>query len=437
MTKCILKGHCSQSLAVLTLWFVASSSTIALSSAASSLASTHLVGLRNLGNTCYLNAQLQCAYHIPLVRSIVLDSSSCNSNNNKGNDDEDTSDDNDDGSDEKQPALPTVSPALLALACVFADMAAAAVPTGSHGKLAAVSPIVLTRTLGIPVYEQQDSQEFWKLLLPALNVAHLTDLYQGSFQDYICAQDGSGRQRVREETFLDISLNVRDGGSVQDSLAETFGEPELLRVSEGNGWRPAKGEDKVDALKGSRLLAQGLPAILQLHLKRFNYDWNRDLMEKSNVPFSFEPQLDLGPLCYTADKDDSTEKDNKQSILYDLQGVVIHVGEYNAGHYYAYIRPNLDSDTWFRINDDEIDQVTWEDVITDAIGGMAKTNKGSRTKDDKPRRGFLGRVLGALGKKGGGSYGFGGSTSNAYVLQYVKRSERNRLYQTYVASVSQ
>mmetsp|Transcript_33174 Transcript_33174/g.48699 ORF Transcript_33174/g.48699 Transcript_33174/m.48699 type:complete len:261 (-) Transcript_33174:2217-2999(-) len=29
-------------------------------------------GLVNLGNTCYLNAQLQCAYHVPLVRELIL-----------------------------------------------------------------------------------------------------------------------------------------------------------------------------------------------------------------------------------------------------------------------------------------------------------------------------------------------------------------------------
>jgi hypothetical protein len=30
-------------------------------------------GLVNMGNTCYLNAQLQCAYHIPYLRRLVLD----------------------------------------------------------------------------------------------------------------------------------------------------------------------------------------------------------------------------------------------------------------------------------------------------------------------------------------------------------------------------
>ena len=417
-----LRRPVGSSLTVLVTAWLAVASALAASAASA----CSLVGLRNLGNTCYLNAQLQCAYQIPLVRHIVLEEEE-ESNNASDSDDDDDDDNND---DKPSSSSSSSSPGLQALRSVFGDMMAAA---GKASPRSSVSPIVLTRTLGIPVYEQQDSQEFWKLLLPALNQAALTDLYQGAFQDYIVAQDGSGRERRREETFLDISLNVPAAaeGSVETSLAETFGAPELLRVAEGNGWRPAKGADKVDALKGCRLLAAGLPAILQLHLKRFNYDWNRDVMEKSNVPFRFDHTLDLQPLLI---QEDDGKKDDANSILYDLQGVVIHVGQYDVGHYYAYVRPNLDSDVWYRINDDVIDQVTWDDVLTDAIGGMVKRNARSSDDDDNnsshPKRGLLGRVLGILGKKssGAGSYGFGGSTSNAYVLQYVKRSERDRLY---------
>jgi hypothetical protein len=71
-----------------------------------------------------------------------------------------------------------------------------------------VSPLQLCRILEIPVMEQQDSQEFWKLLLPALQLPSLVDLYQGAYEDYITAVDGSGRERRREEPFLDLSLEV-------------------------------------------------------------------------------------------------------------------------------------------------------------------------------------------------------------------------------------
>lgn len=71
-----------------------------------------------------------------------------------------------------------------------------------------VAPVQFCQSLGIPVMEQQDSQEFWKLLLPALECPQLVDLYQGAYEDYITAVDGSGRERRREEPFLDLSLEV-------------------------------------------------------------------------------------------------------------------------------------------------------------------------------------------------------------------------------------
>ena len=215
-------------------------------------------GLINLGNTCYLNSQLQCAYHIPAIRRLVLES------------------------------VNHESIALQSLQIVFDAMEKGA--TSMKDVLSggmAVSTLALCRNLGISVFEQQDSQEFWKLLLPELKLSSLVDLYQGAYEGYIAALDGSGRQRKRQETFVDLSLDVSTTSSVFDSMDRVFGQPELLLQKEDNGWRPEKGADKVDALKGSSLHVAGLPSLLQLHLMRFSYEWQTDTMKKINDPFSF------------------------------------------------------------------------------------------------------------------------------------------------------
>jgi hypothetical protein len=119
-------------------------------------------------------------------------------------------DDNDDGdenvmdADENETTAPPAnSDALLALRDLFTSMEQAA----DH-KLAAVAPRSFCMRLGIPAMVQQDSQEFWKLLLPAVEKESLSNLYKGSFEDYITALDGSGRERRREELFLDLSLDI-------------------------------------------------------------------------------------------------------------------------------------------------------------------------------------------------------------------------------------
>ena len=75
--------------------------------------------------------------------------------------------------------------------------------------------------------------------------------------------------------------------SVETSLHETFVKPEILRVSEGNGWRPTKHAEKVDAYKGLSLKREGLPSLLQLHLKRFRYDWETGETSKINDRCTF------------------------------------------------------------------------------------------------------------------------------------------------------
>ena len=192
-----------------------------------------------------------------------------------------------------------------------------------------------------------------------------------------------------------------------DSIKETFGEPELLSVADGNGWRPEKGADKVDAHKGSSLVVKGLPSILQFHLKRFDYNWQTDTTTKLNKRFTFPKSINLSKLCIDVKEEDSLGE-------YDLQSVVIHVGEYDVGHYYAYVRPDISSDKWYRFNDDKVDEVTFEDVTMDAFGGR--------------NSGGVRQSIRRLIQRGYNRFGWGGETSNAYVLQYVRRSDIQMLY---------
>jgi len=357
-------------------------------------------GIKNLGNTCYMNAQLQCAFHIPLIRQLAMES---------------TKEDSADDGEETPDTTAAESDAKVALRELFLEMILAATNGSS-----AVTPRSFCVRLGIPPMVQQDSQEFWKLLLPALEQEEITDLYKGSFESYITALDGSGRERRREELYLDLSLDIGKSPTLMDSLKEGFGEPELLSNTEGNGWRPEKGAEKVDAHKGSSLIAAGLPPILQFHMKRFTYDWQTDSMTKLNSRLEFPLELDLSTICKSIDGTEGGE------TIYDLQGVVIHVGKYGMGHYYAYVRPDPTSDQWFRFNDDHVEAVTEKEVFEDAYGG--KNSIRSQPEGGKKRIPVLGRFLRRFGSGNGSSYGYGGSESNAYVVQYVRRKDIGKLY---------
>ena len=94
-----------------------------------------------------------------------------------------------------------------------------------------------------------------------------------------------------------------------------------------------------------------------------------------------------------------------------------------SGHYYAYVRPDIRKNKWYRFDDDRVTKVSFMDVKADASGGQTR----SRKKSSKQKNvGFFGRILGFNGD--GGNFGWGGKKSCAYMLQYVRRVDIPTLY---------
>ena len=121
----------------------------------------------------------------------------------------------------------------------------------------------------------------------------------------------------------------------------------------------------------------------------------------------FKQELDLSKMCV------DIKKDEESLALYELQSIVVHAGEYGSGHYYAYVRPDVSSNQWYRFNDHIVTKVRYRDVENDAFGEKSSQQEKS---------GFWSFL------RADNSFGWGGRTSSAYVLQYVKTNDIPKLY---------
>lgn len=97
-----------------------------------------------------------------------------------------------------------------------------------------------------------------------------------------------------------------------------------------------------------QFLISSLPAVLILHLKRFQIGL-RHTFHKLSSDVTFPLILDVGPFCAATpaiDKRYRTVNSNQKKILYSLYGVVEHSGNMHGGHYVAFVkvRPKVQDD---------------------------------------------------------------------------------------------
>ncbi|CAJ1426372.1 unnamed protein product [Effrenium voratum] len=122
---------------------------------------------------------------------------------------------------------------------------------------------------------------------------------------------------------------------------------------DGDNMYEAEGHGKQRAKKGIRFVT--FPPVLNLQLKRFHFDMERMDMVKLNSRFEFPRRLDLSQFAPGAGH-------------YQLHSVVVHSGDVNSGHYYAYIRPNLD-ERWVKFDDDNVTFCSDFAAVEDNFGG--------------------------------------------------------------------
>jgi ubiquitin C-terminal hydrolase len=150
----------------------------------------------------------------------------------------------------------------------------------------------------------------------------------------------------REETHFTIPIEVKNKRSVRESL-ETLIEKEAMEGDSAYSCEDC--HCKVTAEKSQRF--QTLPEVLVLALRRFEYSVELGQRKKINDYFEFEEELDMSAYLQTAEMMSMRTIRRNTANLYRLTGIILHMGEAEAGHYIALAK---DKDRWIQFNDTQI-----------------------------------------------------------------------------------
>lgn len=340
-----------------------------------------LTGLRNLGNTCYMNSILQCLCNAPHLADYF--------NRNCYQDDINRSN-------------------LLGHKGEVAEEFGIIMKALWAGQYRYISPKDFKVTIGkindqFAGYSQQDSQELLLFLMDGLhedlnkadnrkrhkeeNNDHLDDLkaaehawqkhkqlnesiivtlFQGQFKSTVQCLTCHRKSRTFEAfMYLSLPLASTSKCTLQDCL-RLFSKEEKL--TDNNRFYCSHCRARRDSLK--KIEIWKLPLVLLVHLKRFSYDgrWKQKL--QTSVDFPLE-NLDLSQ--YVIGPKSNLKK-------YNLFSVSNHYGGLDGGHYTAYCK-NAARQRWFKFDDHEVSDISVSSVKSSAAYILFYTSVEPRATD--------------------------------------------------------
>ncbi|XP_027606178.2 ubiquitin carboxyl-terminal hydrolase 42-like [Pipra filicauda] len=279
-------------------------------------------GLRNVGNTCFLNAVLQCLTYTPPLANYLLSRQHSQACRQQG----------------------------FCMMCIME----AHVNKVLHS-VSAILPLAVLRAFRFigehfQLGREEDAHDFLCCTVNAMQRACLSasnDLDISSQSTTIVHQIFGGFLRSRVicfsckaisdsyEAFLDVPLDIKAASSLPAAL-EDFVTPEHLDGE--NCFQCSKCEKNVAATK--RFTVHCAPKVLTVCLKRFDCFTGGKISKVVEYP----EYLDLRPYMSQADG---------EPLLYSLYAVLVHSGvSCHGGHYFCYTKAS--NGLWYRMDDESV-----------------------------------------------------------------------------------
>ena len=318
-------------------------------------------GLKNLGNTCYINSILQGLYHIPIFRDTILSTTFINHSIGHS------------------------------LQLIFQNL------LDCNGYT--IDPNVLISRLGIDTRVQEDAQEFLLKLINTLgesiensNNKNIKDneivnsILNGELINIIRCLNVEFRKE-RKQKFIDLSVDIDGYNTLDETLHHLF-EPIIF---EKDNQYKAGDYGLQDAIKSSSITS--CPKVLVIHLKRFAFDMDTGNMRKINNKLDFPFLLNMTNYMENAsniltqndnskvaidDNDSNRISSRNDKNIYELKTVIVHEGNVNYGHYTCYAKVNdfksKTKEKWIYLNDHSVIDVDENHVIHNTYGGSSSAS---------------------------------------------------------------
>ncbi|GFZ17151.1 ubiquitin-specific protease 20 [Actinidia rufa] len=215
-------------------------------------------------------------------------------------------------------------------------------------------------------FQQEDAHEFLQCLLDRLEncftYSKTKDTTLPSEDENLVKQIFGGRliSKLRccncghcsdsYEPLVDLSLEIENVDTLPSAL-ESFTQVEKIEDIETQ-YTCENCKERVSIEK--QLILDQAPSIAQFHLKRFKNDGS--FVEKIDKHVEFPLDLDLLPYV-------NGSPNSNVELKYDLYAVVVHTGfSSTSGHYYSFVRSARDA--WYRLDDSKVARVQEDYVLS-------------------------------------------------------------------------